>query len=75
MPILVNFLFCCNFFLNLIWQNKMVVVVVVMSIVEMQLVGAPLPHFQNECFCKTIQMKMSLICMKMDVQVKLIFIE
>ena len=22
-------LFCCNFFLNLIWQNKMVVVVVV----------------------------------------------
>ena len=29
MPILVNFLFCCNFFLNLIWQNKMVVVVVI----------------------------------------------
>ena len=33
-----------------------------------------LPHFQNESPCETIQMKMSLICMKIDMQVKLIFI-
>ena len=34
----------------------------------------PLPQFQNESSCKTIQMKMSLICMTMGVQVKPIFI-
>ena len=33
-----------------------------------------LPHFQNESSCKTIQMKMSLICIKMDVQVIFMFI-
>ena len=33
-----------------------------------------LPLYQNESSCKTFDMKMSLICMKMDVQVKLIFI-
>ena len=33
-----------------------------------------LPHFQNEYPCETIQIKMSLICMKMNVQVKHIFI-
>ena len=36
--------------------------------------SCPLPHFQKESTCETIEMKMSLICMKMDVQVKLIFI-
>ena len=28
--------------------------------------SCPLPHFQKESSCETIQMKMSLICMKMD---------
>ena len=37
--------------------------------------GLPYASFQNESSCETIQMKMSLICMKMDVQVKHIFIE
>ena len=34
----------------------------------------PLPLFQNESTCETIQMKMSLICMKMDMYLNLIFI-
>ena len=33
-----------------------------------------LPQFQNQSTCKTIEMKMGLICMKIDVQVKYIFI-
>ena len=33
-----------------------------------------LPLSQNESSCKTFNMKMSLICMKMDVEVKYIFI-
>ena len=33
-----------------------------------------LPRFQNESRCETIQMKMSLICMKINLQIKLIFI-
>ena len=36
--------------------------------------SCPLPQFQNESTCKAIEMKMTLICMKMDVKVKLIFI-
>ena len=32
------------------------------------------PLFQNESKCETIQMKMSLICMKMNLQAELIFI-
>ena len=31
--------------------------------------SCPLPHFQNKSLCETIQMKMSFICTKMDVQV------
>ena len=33
-----------------------------------------MPDFQDESACKTIQMKVKLICMKIDVQVKLIVI-
>ena len=32
------------------------------------------PQFHSESSCETIEMKMSLICMKMDIQVKHIFI-
>ena len=32
------------------------------------------PKSSDSTSCETIQMKMSLICMKMDVKVKLIFI-
>ena len=32
------------------------------------------PQFHNESSCETIEMKMSLICMKMDIQVKHILI-
>ena len=32
------------------------------------------PLFQNESKCETIQMKMSLICMKMNLYAELIFI-
>ena len=36
--------------------------------------SCPLPHFQNDSSCETIQIKVTLSCMKVDVQVKLIFI-
>ena len=36
--------------------------------------SCPWLHFQNESLRKTIQMTMSLICMKVDLQLKLIFI-
>ena len=35
--------------------------------------SCPLPQFQNESTCETIEMKMTLICMKMDVKVIHIF--
>ena len=36
--------------------------------------SCPLPQFQNKPTCKTIEMKMTFVCMKMDVKVKLIFL-
>ena len=36
--------------------------------------SCPLPQFQNESTCETIEMKMTLICMKMVLKVEHIFI-
>ena len=33
-----------------------------------------MPQFKNESSCETIQMKMTLVCMKMDVMLEHIFI-
>ena len=39
---------------------------IILRILNKPFPSCPLPHFQNESTCATIQMKMTLICMKMD---------
>ena len=56
------------------FNRKVSAITIAICLTNRSFPSCPCPLFQNESWCKTIQIKMRLICMKMNLWVELGFI-